>query len=645
MIRSLGIKSLPGKLQKYANAALTIVLLIFVTIVNIKARNLPELQNLFMLPVIAAGYAFTSTITVLTALISAIILFSLNLPLQVEKIIGLFTQSIFIVTFGLATSFITNLLKAQKESISFQKSQLLSLHRVNSNFISTLEPAAVVDQLTREARRLMVTDASLLVRVEFNNHLEPIAEENLNPEIISKILPSLSIIIEEKANSPDPQVIHRRKTSTTFPFASMIVAPVTGKMFLFLFSYNHRNFTRDEIEFLSTFLDESTIAINGATFYEAKQRQAQVISALASLNKAAALLKDTEELLHLALEKAIEINLSEQGILLLLSKNTIKLASSKLKTDKSLKYINERILKYQDPILIENLRKIKTYKVFHRKREQELLSEFTLPYELMEATDSRMSVFMPLIVKDRVAGVIILFNDNPRRLTQDELNILSTTCSEVSVVLYNSKLINDIKNVTYKTIESLSNAIDALSPYTRGHSRKVALIATKIARKIGLPLRSVKEIQYAALLHDFGKIFVNNEIYNSPRRLTPEEMKEIHKIPIMSSRMLENVNFFSTIIPIVRQHKEHYDGTGYPSGLKGNEIHIGARIISVAEAYVAMTSPRPFREPMSSEEAVNEILRNSGKQFDPNIVNALLKVLPEIEAFDRAGGKPAGHLN
>lgn len=633
------------KIQGYCNSLFIVILFALAITANVRFKNLPELQSLFILPVVIAGYAFTATAAVLTSLISVAIIFFLNLPLKVERIIGLSIQSIFLITIGLATSFLSNLLKSQRQDISFQKNQLLSLHRVNSNFIATLEPAAVVDQLTREARRLLIMDTSLLVRRGFGNYLEPVADENLNPDLISKILPVLSKIITEKAISPDPQVVHFDQKSSVLPFASAIIAPVTEKMFLFLFSYKQRNFTHDELDFLITFLDEATIAINGATSYEAKQRQSQVISALASLNKAAASLKDTEELLNISLQKAIEITQSDQGILLLLSKNIIKLASSRLKNDQYSEHINSEIIKDPDPVLIENLRNIRTCEVFYKQQEQKPLSVFNFPFELMEATGSKMTILIPLIIKDRVPGIIFLLYDNPRKLSNDELNIISTIAPEVSVVLYNSKLIKDIKNVIYKTIESLSSAIDALSPYTSGHSKKVALLAIKIAKKMGFNERAIKEIQYASLLHDYGKIFISNEIYDSPRRLSPDEMKEIHKIPAMSSKIFENVNFFSTIIPIVSQHKEHYDGTGYPSGLKGNKIHLGARIISVAEAYIAMISPRPFRVPLSHEEAINEILKNSGKQFDPEVVDALLKVLREIDILSHTGEKAGGRLS
>lgn len=133
-----------------------------------------------------------------------------------------------------------------------------------------------------------------------------------------------------------------------------------------------------------------------------------------------------------------------------------------------------------------------------------------------------------------------------------------------------------------------------------------------------------------------GRIFIDEDIINAPRKLKNDEMQEIRKLPLISSKIFENVNFFSNIIPLITHHKEHYDGTGYPSKLSGDEIPLGSRIIALAEAYIAMTSQRPFRKPLNTRQAIQEILESSGNQFDPEVVEAFIKILinknPELRS-------------
>jgi len=193
---------------------------------------------------------------------------------------------------------------------------------------------------------------------------------------------------------------------------------------------------------------------------------------------------------------------------------------------------------------------------------------------------------------------------------------------------------NEIENAyeklhrTYRdTIATLSRAVDARDPYTSGHSERVASIAKKIAKKMGIPKKEFEQIELAAQFHDIGKIGVPDSILLKPGKLTDIEFNAIKDHPVIGTNILNNIEFLNESLPIILHHHETYDGRGYPNGISGAEIPLGSRIISIADTYDAMTSDRPYRKALSHEEAIREILKCRGTQFDSEIVDAALDVL------------------
>jgi putative nucleotidyltransferase with HDIG domain len=178
-------------------------------------------------------------------------------------------------------------------------------------------------------------------------------------------------------------------------------------------------------------------------------------------------------------------------------------------------------------------------------------------------------------------------------------------------------------------LEAFSRAIDAKSAWTAGHSERVTKLSLKIARVMGLPREELEVLHRGALLHDVGKLGISMKVLNKPGRLDLAELEHVRTHAPIGGRILEPISAFSDIMPIVTEHHEKYDGTGYPNGLSGDAIHLMARILAVADTYDAMTSKRPYRDGFSHEEAVKEICEESGKQFDPEVVEAFLKTVIE----------------
>ena len=175
----------------------------------------------------------------------------------------------------------------------------------------------------------------------------------------------------------------------------------------------------------------------------------------------------------------------------------------------------------------------------------------------------------------------------------------------------------------------LAKLIEMRDSYTRGHSEEVSRWSEIVARKLGLNKDKQEEISLAAKLHDIGKISIPDRILNKPGPLSKEEYAEVKKHPALGANIFSNIDSLKEVSRIIRHHHEWYNGRGYPEGLKAEEIPLGSRIISVADAYQAMTSDRPYRKAFSKEKAIYELKRRAGSQFDPEIVKIFIRVLNE----------------
>ncbi|MCL5736789.1 MAG: diguanylate cyclase [Actinobacteria bacterium] len=180
-------------------------------------------------------------------------------------------------------------------------------------------------------------------------------------------------------------------------------------------------------------------------------------------------------------------------------------------------------------------------------------------------------------------------------------------------------------------VRSLAAAVDVRDGYTREHSYMVSELSAAIARRMDLPGSDIDRISVGALLHDVGKIGVPDAILTKKGNLSPEEWTSIRQHPVLGKQIIEQAPELTDVMPLVLHHQEHFDGSGYPHHLRGEDIPLGARIIAAADAYHAIRSNRPYRSGRTHEEATQELVRCAGKQFDPGIVRALLAVLDSDE--------------
>ncbi len=240
----------------------------------------------------------------------------------------------------------------------------------------------------------------------------------------------------------------------------------------------------------------------------------------------------------------------------------------------------------------------------------------------LENVGSEMS--LPLIVNGDTLGIIDIVSSKKHAFKSIEQDFMDTIVSFASVAIGNSLLFEDNKQAYFQTISCLAEALDARDSYTKGHSERVTRYALEIAGRMNIAGSDYEILKYASILHDIGKIGIVDDILHKKFKLTEEEYEVIKSHPSFGEKILKPVSFLKEIRQIVRHHHEKFDGTGYPEGLTGEKIPLLSRIISVADSFDAMTSSRPYRDTISFEDAVTELLQNRGTQFDPNIVDVFV---------------------
>jgi putative nucleotidyltransferase with HDIG domain len=241
----------------------------------------------------------------------------------------------------------------------------------------------------------------------------------------------------------------------------------------------------------------------------------------------------------------------------------------------------------------------------------------------------RSFLVLPIILKQMLSGIITLGYLKPPARSQEDLVEARRLANQMAVALSNAHLIKDLDQLNWGTLTALARAIDAKSPWTAGHSERVTRISLRIGKVLGLSQEEIDTLRRGGLLHDLGKIGVPPEILDKPGKLTEEEEKIMRQHAELGARILEPISAYAEVIPMVLQHHERFAGAGYPGGLFGGAICFGARIFAVADTFDAMTSDRPYRKAFDKERAIEVIKQESGKQFDPIMVDAFLKVIEQ----------------
>jgi len=244
--------------------------------------------------------------------------------------------------------------------------------------------------------------------------------------------------------------------------------------------------------------------------------------------------------------------------------------------------------------------------------------------------DFRPSSFIicPLIAENETIGILGADRrGDGNKLTPSDAELLSIFANNIAVAFMRARLDEEVKSSYVSSVRALVKAIEEKDLYTRGHSERVAQRVVEVAKVLGLPEWEMEYLRFGSILHDVGKIGIPESIVKCRKALSDAELRIIKQHPLKGVEILQPIGFIKNHMHLIRNHHERWDGKGYPDGLAGDEIPLGAQIVAIADAYDAMTSSRPYRKGMPPKEAVREIQNNTGTQFSRQVSEAFLKVL------------------
>ena len=353
---------------------------------------------------------------------------------------------------------------------------------------------------------------------------------------------------------------------------------------------------------------------------------AKAVNRLSTLYEMGLVINSTMELknlFNLLLHKALESLHAEVGYILLYDKksNSLKIGDvlgvpgSFYDPEMNIPLIpggvSQWVIENREPLLIKQI---------------EDAREFARMSKLGFARDSVMCA--PLFTQNEVIGTITIANrQDESRFYEEDLEILSTIAAQASVAIKNASLYEE-QQVTYlSTVQALVSTIEASDPYTRGHSERVTRYSTAIANKLNLTESTFKDLEQAAILHDIGKIGIDDSLLHKVDALSLDDVDRLRQHPLIGMRILEPIHFMSRIREIIGQHHERFDGSGYPLGISGDKLLLESRILSVADSYDAMTSDRPYRNAMPADVALSEIEVHAGTQFDPEVTKTFVELI------------------
>ncbi len=338
---------------------------------------------------------------------------------------------------------------------------------------------------------------------------------------------------------------------------------------------------------------------------------------------------NSKKLVDIATDMFVELMRVELGYLMLFDEKSRELIV------KAVKGLNKKSIEKEDSIMAERdvVRWIADWKKSIRPSDldEPAIKEFFRAME--EKLGSKITIAVPLMAKDRFIGLINLGekeSKNPFR--QEDLRLLSAMSGHVGVAIENAKLYEGLLKSYLSAVSALAEAIEIKDVYTRGHSERVSRYAVAIAQRMNNHSEfEIESIRVAGILHDVGKIGVQEGILLKFGPLTDAEFAVIKEHPDTSAKIIEKGDFPWKIKPLARHHHERYDGAGYPDGLKGEDIPLGARILAVADTYEALLADRPYRRGFPKAKALEIMKEVAGTQLDPKIVPVFLEMLEKGE--------------
>lgn len=379
-------------------------------------------------------------------------------------------------------------------------------------------------------------------------------------------------------------------------------------------------FTRADLPVLSSLANHFSIIMERAELFTELDDRIKQLSTLNTVGNLLISTLDQTVVRHMAMEAVTKLMRAETGSLLLVDRKAKELYFEVALGEKGSKLKEVRlsigegiagwVAKHGKPLVIQDVLTDRRFQGSFDKK-----SKFK----------TRNMVCVPVKIKGNVIGVLQAINSVGGPFDREDLKLFQLFSNQVAIALDNARLYEEIKETFYATAEALAEAIEKRDPYTGGHTKRVLEYSLAIAAEMRLPHSTVEILKLSSVLHDIGKIGIEDSVLRKNAPLDPSEAAAMKTHPMVGAEILSHVPQLKDVVPGMLHHHERVDGEGYPKGLRHDRIPLIARIISVADTYDAMTTTRPYRGGLTPQMAMKELKKHSGKQFDGKVVNAFIR--------------------
>ncbi len=527
-----------------------------------------------------------------------------------------------------------NYRKTPNEEMRVEFSKLSLIADMGSKMLKATTVDHLLSLILKQTVEVMNADACIIWLNDRSGNLMPKICYGLNLRTIDKFKIRFGSYLVRKAMEKDgADVIYNLKTCKLpvlgnvikrEKIESLVSAPliVEGHRIgvLMIFSRSRRIFHKSDLKILDALAGQSALAITNLSFYEKMDNRikdkAKEMSMLFTMSRSVYSTVDPNLLLDLILEK-MRILIGAKFCTLRLRDKVIGHGAHASQVGlvnacirplaKFEKAVANKLTKYGTVSIVSEMGKAFKGKVpaFFQKKKINII------------------VAISLFSKNRRVGTLCAYLSGARKFDREEIEMLEMVSGLCSMAIENSSMFERIRKDYLNMIKTLAKIIDANDPYTRGHCDKVMKYSLLISKRLNLPEKTLNTIRTASLLHDIGKIGLDLSMLRKAGKLSDKEWEKIRMHSDIGAQIVGRAGFLNDIVPIIRHHHARYEGGGYPDpGISGDRIPLGARILSVADSFDAMTRDRPYRKAMSREEAMKELIRCSGTQFDPSIVSA-----------------------
>jgi putative nucleotidyltransferase with HDIG domain len=512
----------------------------------------------------------------------------------------------------------------------------------STDLMTTRDWEVLLHKIVRWGVRLTNADqGSLMIADESSDSLFIASAHNLAPEVIATTRVQVGdgivgwvaqnrqpllllgpVSVEQYPRSfPKPELV---TSSICVPIASVDDAGKSKLLGVLSLSrqVGSPHLAPPELELVAAFSSQAAAAMQNTRAHQLAQQRVAQSEHLIQVSRNIAESLDTDIVLQSIMDRAVELLRCQSGSLLLVDPQTNELVFQVVVGPARGILVNHR-LPAGVGIVGTVAREGKPLIVNDAKADPRHYGGI----DSSTALRTRSLLCVPLMRNEKAVGVLEVMNKLDGTLfDQGDSELLEAFATQSAIALGNAQLYSDLKRSFADTVRVIANAVEARDPYTAGHTGRVTQVALEIARELNWQREQLEILEIGAVLHDIGKIGVSDKVLRKPDQLTEEEYAEMKQHPIVGARMLTGVAALRPMLSYVLYHQERYDGKGYPFGLAGKEIPMEGRLLAVADTFDAMTSNRPYRAGLSEDEAIAEIVRHRGTQFDPEVVDALLAV-------------------